>query len=245
MLYDTCVGTTGSSFAVSISRSTDRAVRGSPLLACALATAFQAASASDTPSNAMRPSTTRPSHFKSLSFNARARATSPHDAHASKIVSSIRDCATRGACHVTPISSRHFSPLNGTSFFAHFKLPATYIVPFLPTPIFPLRGPRPFSHASSNSSASRKRPALPCACISAQYAGAPAPHPSGPSNWRSKRIPLSRSPHLQHAPITAPIVILRPFVVSGIGDCAINSSTSFSFLRSPKYLIRWVKALPR
>ena len=54
-----------------------------------------------------------------------ARATSPQLAHASSTVSSMRDCATRGACHVTPISSRHFSPRRGTSFLRHFNEPAT------------------------------------------------------------------------------------------------------------------------
>ena len=119
------------------------------------------------------------------------------------------------------------------------------MVPLRPTPILPSRGPRPFSQASRSSSASRSRPARPCAWISAQYAGAPAPQPSGPSSWRSRRMPRSRSPHLQHAPMTAPTVMRRPLVVVGMGDAAANANTSSSRRRSPSCLIRCVNALPR
>mmetsp|Transcript_14628 Transcript_14628/g.52653 ORF Transcript_14628/g.52653 Transcript_14628/m.52653 type:complete len:289 (+) Transcript_14628:2418-3284(+) len=119
------------------------------------------------------------------------------------------------------------------------------MVPFLPTPILLSLGPRPFSHVSRSSSASLSRPARPCACISAQYDGAPAPIPPGPSSCRSNVSPRSKSPHLQHAPMTAPTVILLPFRVVGISDRSTSAKTSSSRRASPSCLMRFTSALPR
>ena len=66
-------------------------------------------------------------------------------------------------------------------------------------------GPRPFSSPTPpTAGAPRRRPARPCAWMSAQYAGAPAPTPPGPSSCcRSFRPALQVAAHLQHAPIRA------------------------------------------
>ena len=90
----------------------------------------------------------------------------------------MRDCATRGGCHTVPISSRHFSPRRGTSFLRHFPIRrrrwSRRDRRRACCPAAPALLPR----LQQQLSASRRRPARPCAWMSAQYAGAPAPTPT-------------------------------------------------------------------
>ena len=99
--------------------------KGSSDSACALATPLQAASASDTPSTRSRPSTMRRFQLSTLSLNSLARTTSPLSAHASRTVSSMRVCATRGGYHSVPISSLYPSIFSGTSPLRHLPAAAT------------------------------------------------------------------------------------------------------------------------
>ena len=57
--------------------------------------------------------------------------------------------------------------------------------------------------------------------------------------------PFVKSPHLQHAPMTAPMVMRWPFVVSGIGLASTSAKTLSSRRLSPNSLILATSALPR
>ena len=74
----------------------------------------------------------------------------------------------------------------------------------------PSRAPAP-SPKPRGAQRLAKRPARPCAWISAQYAGAPAPQPSGPSSWRSSMPRPGRRTAARAD--DAPTVMRRPLVV--------------------------------
>mmetsp|Transcript_2667 Transcript_2667/g.8815 ORF Transcript_2667/g.8815 Transcript_2667/m.8815 type:complete len:287 (+) Transcript_2667:2258-3118(+) len=80
--------------------------------------------------------------------------------------------------------------------------------------------------------------------MSALYAGAPAPHSLTPSSCINILYATSNSLHFTHAPMTAPIVIFRPFGVDGIDDISNSSNTSSKRRASPSSLILDVSRLP-
>ena len=235
MLYVTLVGSTP---ALDISGRMFKHPNASWLRAHALTSAFQIYSSS----LKLSPPRTRPSHVVMRFINLRVRGTSPFVAHASSAAKSMRVVAVRLGCHCVPMSSRF--PYFGTSSFDHFHEPRKTMFPRLPTPNFPSFGPRPFSHCSSNPSASVRRPCLAYPSMSALYAGAPAPHSDTPSSFIRSLYAVSSSLHFTHAPITAPIVIFLPFGVVGIADISSKSNTASSRLASPNSLIFFVSSFP-